>query len=82
MMTACWNVFMLPISIAFQLESEWLDVGDPLVDVCFLLDIVFTFRTTILDEESGDDIKDTKIIAKNYLKGRFTVDFLSTLPFD
>jgi len=47
-----------------------------------VIDIIVVFRTTILDEESGEEIKDAKIIASSYLKGRFMIDFLSTVPFD
>ena len=47
-----------------------------------VLDIFIVFRTTILDDDSGEEIRDGKIIASKYLKSRFTVDFLSTVPFD
>ena len=48
----------------------------------FVLDIFIVFRTTILDDDSGEEIRDGKIIASKYIKSRFTVDFLSTVPFD
>lgn len=82
MITACWNVFMLPISIAFKTESEATEMINVFVDICFLLDIIIVFRTTILDDDSGEEIKDWRIIARRYLYGRFTIDFLSTVPFD
>ena len=44
--------------------------------------MIVVFRTTILDEESGEEIRDWKIIGNAYLRGRFTIDFLSTVPFD
>ena len=53
-----------------------------IVDLIFVLDIFIVFRTTILDDDSGEEIRDGKIIAHKYLKGRITVDFLSTVPFD
>ena len=52
------------------------------VDLIFVLDIFIVFRTTILDDDSGEEISDGKIIAQKYIRGRFTVDFLSTVPFD
>lgn len=82
MITACWNVFMLPINIAFEIESEASLQIDTLVDICFVLDMIIVFRTSIIDEESGEEISDWKIIGTEYLKGRFIVDFLSTVPFD
>jgi hypothetical protein len=82
MFTACWNVFVLPISIAFQTSSETVDLINTFVDMCFVMDILIVFRTTILDEESGEEIKNANKIAKMYIHGRFTIDFLSTVPFD
>lgn len=46
------------------------------------MDILLTFRTTYYDPVSGDEIFDTRMIAKRYLMGRFIIDFLSTVPFD
>lgn len=82
MITACYNVFMLPIGIAFRVENEIFDWTSQAVDMIFVLDIFIVFRTTILDDDSGEEIRDGKIIASKYVKGRFTVDFLSTVPFD
>ena len=73
---------MLPISIAFNTQSKVLDWINYVVDISFIIDILVNFRTTILDEDSGEVIKDSLIIAKEYMKGRFTVDILSSLPFD
>lgn len=53
-----------------------------IIDICFVIDIIVVFRTTLLDEDSGEEIKDWKIIGMAYLRGRFAIDFLSTVPFD
>lgn len=82
MIAACWNVFMLPISIAFNSQDVTLDRIALFVDISFVLDMIIVFRTTLLDEDTGLEIKDWKIIAIAYLRGRFTIDFLSTVPFD
>ena len=63
MFTACWNVFVLPISIAFSTSSETVDMINTFVDLCFVLDILIVFRTTCLDEESGEEIKNGNKIA-------------------
>ena len=82
MITACWNVFMLPIEIAFDSQSEITKTVNQFVDICFVLDIFIVFRTTIFDEDSGEEIIDWRVIGNQYLRGRFAIDFLSTVPFD
>ena len=49
----------------------------------FGLDVLISFRTTIVDEISKVEIKDAREIAKRYiLRGRFIVDVISSIPFD
>ena len=57
-------------------------VVNSLIDLVFLLDIIVNFRTTFYDIETGDEVFDSKRTGKMYLKGRFTIDLLSTIPFD
>ena len=57
-------------------------VINSLIDFVFLLDIVISFRTTFYDIETGDEVYDAKRTYRMYLRGRFTVDLLSTIPFD
>ena len=53
------------------------------MDVIFVTDIIINFRTIYLDERTGDPIKDTKMIARNYiLYGRFFVDLISAIPIE
>ena len=59
-----------------------MDIMSLVVDSSFILDIIFIFRTAIYDQDSGLEIRDAKLIACYYIKGRFTIDFLSTVPFD
>lgn len=40
------------------------------------------FRTTYVDPYSGEEVLDGNMIAINYLKGRFWIDLLATVPFD
>lgn len=82
MVLATVNVFMLPLVIAFKLKNKVLDIASVTIDMCFLLDIIVVFRTVLIDEETGEEIKNSKIIANKYIEGRFTIDFLSTVPFD
>jgi hypothetical protein len=82
MIAACCNVFLLPIAIAFNSEDPLILNINTISDIIFVLDIIICFRTTILDDEEGLEIKDWRIIGRAYIRGRFTIDFLSTLPFD
>jgi len=44
------------------------------------LDIVVNFNTSL--DENSEEIRDRKMMAIKYLKGNFTIDFLSALPID
>jgi len=49
----------------------------------FLFDILFNFRATYIQSNTGEEIFDGKKIAINYLTGyRFYLDLFSTIPFD
>ena len=52
------------------------------IDFVFIVDIIFTFRTSFQDIESGDEIVNPKEIAINYLHGRFWIDLLAAIPFE
>ena len=64
------------------MDSDSFLAFNTCIDFCFFLDIVFTFRTSFYDTITGDEVFDKMQIAKNYLRGRFIIDFLSTVPFD
>lgn len=57
-------------------------LSDLLIDICFYLDIIISFRTTYQNPYTGDEIYDGWLIAKNYFFGRFVIDFFSTIQFD
>lgn len=85
MIFATWNSFSIPIEIAFQpsIADSWYYLAfNTIIDLIFFLDIIVTFRTTYISPSSGDEISEPKQIAKQYLKGRFWLDLLSTAPFD
>lgn len=44
-------------------------------------DIILNFRTTFVSVK-GEVVSDSKLIALNYLRGWFFVDFLAAIPFD
>lgn len=53
---------------------------DGIVNILFAIDILFTFNTAIEDKD-GDLIADRSIVNSRYLKGWFTIDLVSTVPF-
>ena len=64
------NIFFIPLEVSFS--PEYANSGgymafDYLFDLCFIIDIVFNFRTSFNDEH-GDKIYDKNIIAKRYVK--------------
>ena len=50
------------------------------IDAMFILDIIVNFNTSYSKEV--DIIYDRKLIARKYIKTRFTVDILSAMPLD
>ena len=82
---AIYNSFQIPFEIAFDpadMKLPGFTALNSLIDLVFLMDIIVNFRTTFYDIETGDEVFDSKRTGKVYLKGRFTIDLLSTLPFD
>eukprot|EP01045_Picozoa_sp_COSAG04_P006148 COSAG04_NODE_298_length_17490_cov_10.214249_13_plen_177_part_00 len=67
----------LDVDVAFLSMTWWFDV---VVDVYFIVDIVLNFRTSFINTTT--DVRETssRLIAKNYLKGWFAIDFISCIP--
>lgn len=82
---AIYNSFQIPFELAFEpedMKATSFVLLNSLIDFFFLLDIIVNFRTTFYDIETGDEVFDSKRTGKKYLKSRFTIDLLSTIPFD
>ena len=83
MLLACANCFMVPVEVAVDLsfdESSWYKMLNLAIDTIFILDILVNFNTSYSKEL--DTIYDRKLIARKYMKTRFTVDILSAVPLD
>jgi hypothetical protein len=83
MVVATYNCFALPIEIAFEpplLQSAGFQAINGLCDLIFFMDMIIVFRTIIFVEDKESN--DCGTIAASYMRGRFTIDFLSTMPFD
>lgn len=52
-----------------------------IIDFFFLIDILFSFNTALIDEDF-ESIEDRKTITLIYLKGWFIVDIMAILPFE
>jgi len=63
-------------------ESEANKIINHIIDVIFGIDIVINFRTTVPNDISGEVITQPNLIARAYLKSRFILDLLATIPFD
>ena len=78
-----YSVIVVPFRISFNVVSEgiffWLDTG---IDVCFFIDIVASFRTPYLDNDTGGYVLMQCSIALSYLKLWFWIDLVSTVPVD
>ncbi|KAK3287646.1 hypothetical protein CYMTET_4855, partial [Cymbomonas tetramitiformis] len=80
-----YNSIYIPLDISFKFSTTvaqgfyWLDIA---VDVCFAIDIVFSFRTQLHNPQLDGAIKDFNAIAKQYMALWFWIDLVATVPFD
>ena len=74
------------VGIGLETKIDALFVINQLVNVVFILDIIFQFFLPVPDVRhdapSGELVRDHAFIAKNYIKGWFLLDVVSVLPFD
>ena len=85
MLLATINWFQIPYVLAFVGINEdilLLNIMNAFIDVAFIIDVVINFRTSYVVETTGIEITNLKTIAINYLKGKFAIDFLASLPLD
>ncbi|KAG6953200.1 hypothetical protein JG688_00012988 [Phytophthora aleatoria] len=77
-----YTTLVVPYRVCFQVEAGGgFAVIETMMDVAFFIDIVFNFITG-LQLPSGEVSYNLRVIVKAYLRGWFTVDFFSTLPFE
>ena len=82
---AVYNSITIPLAFTFNfdwMQTDALAIVDSTIDLIFLLDILLVCRTTFLDvDDTGEEITDTRIIAKRYVKSLgFYIDLLSSIP--
>lgn len=84
MVFSLFNCFFVPVKVAFepkQLDTKEYNNANYIIDFFFFLDILVSFRTVTVDGK-GVEVTDLGIIANDYLKSTFVIDFLATFPFD
>eukprot|EP00941_MAST-03F_sp_MAST-3F-sp1_P003886 g3886.t1 len=78
-----YSVNIIPYRIAFEDDATgFMMYFDYLCDCLFAFDLFVSFRTAYYSSKDRAFICIPSKIAYNYLTGWFTVDFLSTVPFD
>jgi CRP-like cAMP-binding protein len=85
MVLATWNCFTIPFNAAFRpviMENIYFEIFNACIDILFMVDVAICFRTSFMNPKTGEEVFDIKVIAKHYLKGRFWVDILASLPLD
>ena len=85
MVLATWNCFSIPFTVAFQNDFSsniYLDSFNSLIDFLFVIDVFVNFRTTYQDSLTGEEIYSSSKLAFNYIKGKFFIDLLASLPMD
>ncbi|XP_031442592.1 potassium/sodium hyperpolarization-activated cyclic nucleotide-gated channel 1 isoform X2 [Clupea harengus] len=78
------NLIILPWGITFfedQNTAPWITFNVA-SDTLFLLDLIFNFRTGVLEGDGAQIILDPQVIRSRYLHGWFLVDFISSIPVD
>lgn len=78
------NLVILPWGITFfedQNTLPWITFNVA-SDTLFLADLVFNFRTGIMEGDNSEIILDPDVIRRRYLRGWFLVDFISSIPVD
>eukprot|EP00949_MAST-11_sp_MAST-11-sp1_P002609 g2609.t1 len=88
-----WDMYMMilllftatvtPYEVAFlETQLDFMFWLNQVVNLSFIIDLVFNFFLSYMDKESGIMVTANGIIAKHYLRFWFWIDFTSVLPFD
>lgn len=77
-----YSMIIIPFRLGFNYDAIgfWF-YFELAIDVSFMFDILLNFRTAYFNEERIM-VYNSRIIAIRYLKGWFTLDLLSSIPFD
>lgn len=59
-----------------------MDLLNGMIDIMFMLDVIINFRSSYVNDATGEEVTKCGSIAFNYLKGRFWIDLVASLPLD
>ncbi|KAJ1445911.1 hypothetical protein M885DRAFT_548358 [Pelagophyceae sp. CCMP2097] len=89
-----WIAVSMPFMLAFERSSDggscyggctrasgWSVRLNMIIDIMFMADVVLNFFTGFQDGD-GVEVVDQAAITKKYLRTWFTLDFVSSVPFD
>ena len=85
MLLATINCFQVPYNVVFVEAGDssiFEIVINAIIDIFFILDVIINFRTSFIHSETGEEVTDWKSISLNYIKTRFFIDFIASIPFD
>jgi hypothetical protein len=79
-------VYLIPILAAFKSfvdhNKDFIFVKDIVIKSIFLIDIILNFRTTQINEKTGVEIKNPKLVAIRYLTSKYFVcDIVALIDF-
>ncbi|KAF0717473.1 hypothetical protein As57867_002258, partial [Aphanomyces stellatus] len=78
-----YTTCVVPVRISFSIEATgFASVFETVIDVLFFIDIMFNFRTGIVNPVTGQVYYNKREIAKAYFRGWFVIDFASTFPIE
>lgn len=91
-----WDLIVISLAIYTSIVTPFFIAFDPdfgdhviftfndwMVNIIFIFDIGVNFRTTYINTKTGNEIYNSKRIAKKYvLGGKFWIDLISSIPFD
>lgn len=76
-------LIFVPYRLAFyDTDSDLWVIIYIFIDICFLIDIILSFLTSLTDPVTHLEITEHSIIAKKYLHSWFFLDVLSIIPID
>ncbi|OQR81564.1 Voltage-gated Ion Channel (VIC) Superfamily [Thraustotheca clavata] len=76
-----YTTAVVPYRVTFSIDAAgFFSVLESAIDIAFFIDIIFSFRTGIINPSTGMPYYNKKHIALAYLKGWFSVDLISTIP--
>ncbi|ETV96449.1 hypothetical protein H310_10202 [Aphanomyces invadans] len=74
---------VVPVRISFGIDATgFFYVFECGLDFCFFVDILFSFRTGLVDPTTGHVYYNQRQIVQTYLRGWFAIDLVSTVPLE